>query len=92
MPLPPAEYSKQMIDKTVAEGTMIRFNLTNMDLYKSFMGIGEYKNSIIIQELIYIYRDWNRLSGGVRKRSGGNGTMDKVVLVSKEFAITLFVE
>lgn len=45
---------------------MIRFNLTNMDLYKSFMGIGEYRNSITIQELRYIYQNWDRLSSGVR--------------------------
>jgi len=30
------------------------------------MGIGEYKNSITIQELRYIYQNWDRLSAGVR--------------------------
>ena len=60
------EFSKQMIEKTIAEGNMIRFNLTNMDLYKSFMGIGEHGNSITIQELKYVYQNWDRLSAGVR--------------------------
>ena len=60
------EYSKQMIDKTVAEGNKIRFNLTGMDTYKSLMGIGEYARSITTLELRYIQENWSRLSEGVR--------------------------
>lgn len=61
------DFSKQMIDKTIADGNIIRFNLMpDMDKYMSFMGIGEYANSITIQELRYIYQNWERLSAGVR--------------------------
>ncbi len=60
------DFSKQMIEKTIAEGNMIRFNLNEWVTYKSFMGIGEYKNAITIQELRYIYQNWDRLNAGIR--------------------------
>ena len=50
-------------------------NKRSMDLYKSFMGIGEYENSITTQELRYIYQNGDRLSAGVRFYENGMEVM-----------------
>jgi len=62
-----AQFSFQTLEGQLAEGGMVRFDLTNVKNLKGILkGTGEYAESTTSQELRYLRENWRRFKNNVK--------------------------